>query len=320
MAQKKAKKFVPPNFESHQTDDLDDQDITKNQYDGGDNEQYVINEDELHLRRQETMDAGMRAQGKSGRVVFGKMRNAKIEEQGTVEVNGRLAPTDVWDKLKKGEDATIEEIWDPIDETTAPLPRHRLPTKFERYSEHPEAEHDIERLNDPAYLRTQIDTLSGLLQDCHLELKSQEELAISHDWNASRALKKSQRLESFTQFVIHEVAKPLVLNEARSNHKASKRKATLNERERDMKLERLALNKAQEELHELQDNVTKSATETKMVLKSLREKLLDDDAKTAAPREDVLAEQDSEMQQEAAEHTKLLQEERAEISKQKRDM
>jgi hypothetical protein len=43
-----------------------------------------------------------------------------------------------------------------------------------------------------------------------------------------------------------------------------------------------------------------------MVLKSLREKLLDDDAKTAAPRKDVLAEQDSEMQQEAAEHTKLL--------------
>jgi hypothetical protein len=33
MAQKKAKKFVPPNFESHQTDDLDDQNITKNQYD-----------------------------------------------------------------------------------------------------------------------------------------------------------------------------------------------------------------------------------------------------------------------------------------------
>jgi hypothetical protein len=223
MAQKKAKKFVPPNFESHQTDDLDDQNITKNQYDGGDNEQYVINEDELHLRRQETMDAGMRAQGKSGRVVFGKMRNAKIEEQGTVEVNGRLAPTDVWDKLKKGEDATIEEIWDPIDETTAPLPRHRLPTKFERYSEHPEAEHDIERLNDPAYLRTQIDTLSGLLQDCHSELKTQKELAISHDWNASRALKKSRRLESFTQFVIHEVAKPLVLKSCMSSRITSQR-------------------------------------------------------------------------------------------------
>jgi hypothetical protein len=145
-------------------------------------------------------------------------------------------------------------------------------------------------------------------------------VAISQDWNASRAMKKSRRLESFTQFVIYEVAKPLVLNEARSNHKASKRKATLNERERDMKLERLALNKAQEELHELQDNVAKSATETKMVLRSLRDDLLDDDAKMSALGKDSLAEQDSEMQQEAAEHTKLLQEERAESLKQKRDM
>jgi hypothetical protein len=87
-----------------------------------------------------------------------------------------------------------------------------------------------------------------------------------------------------------------------------------------MELEWLALDKAQEELHELQDNVAKSATETKMVLRSLRDDLLDDDAKMSALGKDSLAEQDSEMQQEAAEHTKLLQEERAESLKQKRDM
>jgi hypothetical protein len=108
-------------------------------------------------------------------------------------------------------------------------------------------------------------------------------------------------LESYTQFVIHEVAKPLVLNEARSNHEARKREAALDKCERAMELERLAVNKAQEELHELQDTVTKNATETKMVLKSLREELLDDNAKMAAFRKDVPAEQDSGMQQEAAE-------------------
>jgi hypothetical protein len=151
MAQKKAKMLVPLNLDLIQTNDLDKQ---NNTYDGSDNGQCVINKDELDLRRQETMDAGVRAQGKSGRVVFGKLRNAKIEEQGTAEVNGRLAPKDLRNKLKQGEDATIEEIWDPIDETTAPLPKHRIPTKFEQYPEDPQAAHDIERLDDPAYLRT----------------------------------------------------------------------------------------------------------------------------------------------------------------------
>ena len=152
--------------------------------------------------RHGNMDAGTFAQGRGERVIFGKPRQERVEQQGTVEVNARTGPKEVRNKLKKGEDATISDIWDPINETTAPLPRSKLPTKFEKYPKDPEAEIDIKHMDNPAYIRTQIETLSKLVKGCHSELEEVEQEAIRQEWDVRQARQKTPRYESFNTYNI----------------------------------------------------------------------------------------------------------------------
>jgi hypothetical protein len=192
------KRYIPSNaYDSSQTNDLDIQNNNPEyEHHGsaqfGDNE-YELNEDNIDARRHANMDVGARVQGKGGRVEFGKMRKELVEQQRTVEVNARTGPKEVWDKLKKGEDATISDIWDPIDETTAPLPRSKLPMKFEKYPKHPEAEIDPEQMDNPAYLRTQIETIPRLLKRCRSKLEEVEQEAIQQEWDAQQVRKKARR-------------------------------------------------------------------------------------------------------------------------------
>jgi hypothetical protein len=70
-----------------------------------------------------------------------------------------------------------------------------------------------------------------------------------------------------------------VYKEAKSSYQVRKRKAALEERERDLKLKRIELDNALTAAAELAESVKKETTDTQMDLKKLREDNLDDDQK-----------------------------------------
>ena len=101
--------------------------------------------------------------------------------------------------------------------------------------------------------------------------------------------------------------------EARFDHRANKRKAAFDKREKDLELKRIELDKTSTAAAELAELVKKEATNTKRDLKKLQGDLLGDDSKMSALRQDIMAELE-----ERVEHLTRINKEWAVVNKTKR--
>ncbi|CAN9129915.1 unnamed protein product [Alternaria sp. RS040] len=263
-----------------------------------DAEQYETNKNELDTREPETKDAGLRAQDKSGKVVFTKKGAKVIEKRATAEINPPRftdpGPEHVW-KMKIEEQVAIKDSWEKIDEEDAPVPKTWLPKRFQEYPEDAESEIDPEMADNPAYLRQIIRSMAKQYARCRAELKEEEAFRIRAEWERNMAQRKAKRYWSYSIYVTETVALPIYNSQKIEDVNLRKREKDVTKREQAVERDRLALQSERAELEEAMERFRNEVIETKKNLNALREDVLENDAIKKCLREDVMAELETDM-------------------------
>ncbi|CAI9626548.1 hypothetical protein GT037_006590 [Alternaria burnsii] len=287
-----------------------------------DAEQYETNKNELNTREPETRDAGLRAQDKSGKVVFIKKGAKAIEKQATAEINPPRfmdpGPEHVW-KMKIEEQVAIKDSWEKIDEEDAPVPKTWLPKRFQEYPEDAESEIDPEMADNPAYLRQIIRSMAKQYARCRAELKEEEAFRIRAEWERNMAQRKAKRYWSYSIHVTETVALPIYNTQQIEDVKLRKRKKAVAKRERAVKLDRLAQQSEQADYEVAMEHLRNEVIETKKNLNALRDDVLENDAIKKCLRKDVMAELETDMMEERTRWQASQNQKRQELNREREE-
>ena len=251
---------------------------------------------------------------------FVKHGQEKAEEQGDVTVDEALPAEHKWNRwlCSKGT-LNVEDIWDEIDEETAPKPNFANTSQFEAIPINLMASLDPEQLDNAAYLREQLQFASDQLDTCRLRAVKQEQALEQANWDRSRAQLKFARMLSFTR---HVMAKGrAVVKSAKNLEKLCLTESKkLAKRKKDFKRDETRLQKRFDEAREYFEGRKGDAQSTRQQLRLLRDSCLSKDAILHALQEDVQREFEEEQQEIRAKHDALQVKEMSEIRKVKRDL